>query len=83
MPPPATLARAPLLKSNLYGLFESLIWSSLCIDSSPIRSTAEEVILSFAGYFPVMVPRLSIKGTSLISKNESIFVILLSVCSLI
>ena len=42
------------------------------MDSSPNKSTADEVILSFAGYFPVTVPKLSVSGTGIISIKYSI-----------
>ncbi len=37
------------------------------------RSTADEVILSLAEYFPVTVPMLSLRGTGTTSKKSSIF----------
>ena len=49
------------------------------MDSSPNRSTAEEVILSLAGYFPVTVPKLSERGTGTISMNFNMSSMVLSV----
>jgi len=72
MPPPPTRASAPRRRSKRYGLLVSVMCSSRWIDSSPKRSTAEEVILSLAGYLPVTVPRLSESGTGITSMNSSI-----------
>ncbi|EKD59168.1 MAG: hypothetical protein ACD_55C00131G0002 [uncultured bacterium] len=66
-PPPATRASAPRRRSKRYGLLVSERCKSLCIDSSPKRSTADEVILSLAGYLPVRVPRLSLIGTGMMA----------------
>jgi hypothetical protein len=51
----------------------SAMFRSLEMDSSPKRSTAEDVILSFAAYLPVRVPLDSLIGTATTSMNSSIF----------